>query len=67
LQRQATKSESRLKRLYDAIEAGAADLDDPALEERIAGLKLLRDRARADAGRTQDCLKAPATAPSAPR
>ena len=39
MQRQATESESRLKRLYDAIEAGVADLDDPALKERIAGLK----------------------------
>jgi hypothetical protein len=29
----------RLVRLYDAIESGVADLDDPALKERIAGLK----------------------------
>ena len=37
----------RLKRLYDAIEAGVADLDDPALKERIAGLKVIRDQAGA--------------------
>ncbi|ABC22508.1 hypothetical protein F11_08795 [Rhodospirillum rubrum F11] len=29
----------RLKRLYDAIEAGVADLDNPALKDRIDGLK----------------------------
>ena len=59
LQRQATESESRLKRLYDAIEAGVADLDDPALKERIAGLKVLRDQARADADRAQAMLESP--------
>ena len=39
LNKRATESELRLKRLYDAIEAGIADLDDPALAERIAGLE----------------------------
>jgi site-specific DNA recombinase len=59
LQRQAAESESRLKRLYDAIEAGVADLDDPALKERIAGLKVLRDQARVDADRAQALLESP--------
>ncbi|HEY0122500.1 MAG TPA: hypothetical protein VGC14_12205 [Rhizobium sp.] len=59
LQRQATESESRLKRLYDAIESGVADLDDPALKERIAGLKVLRDQARADSDRAQALLESP--------
>ncbi len=59
LQRQATESEQRLKRLYDAIEAGVADLDDPALKERIAGLKVIRDQARADADRAQALLEIP--------
>lgn len=59
LQRRATESESRLKRLYDAIEAGVADLDDPALAERIAGLKVIRDQARADADRAQALLESP--------
>jgi site-specific DNA recombinase len=36
-------------RLYDAIETGVADLDDPALKERIAGLKAIRDQAQAQA------------------
>src|SRR5690606_32646196 len=49
-------SELRLKRLYDAIEAGVADLDDPALKERIVGLKVIRDQARVDADRAQAML-----------
>lgn len=47
----------RLKRLYDAIEAGVADLDDPALKERIAGLKVIRDQSRVDAERAQAMLE----------
>ncbi len=42
-----------LKRLYDAIETGVADLDDPALKERIAGLKAIRDQSQVDADRAQ--------------
>ena len=37
--------------VYDAIESGVADLDDPALKERIAGLKATRDQAQVDAAR----------------
>ena len=59
LQRRASESDLRLKRLYDAIEAGVADLDDPALTERIAGLKVIRDQARADADRAQALLDSP--------
>ena len=47
----------RLKRLYDAIEAGVADLDDPALKERIAGLKIIRDQSRVDTDRAQAMLE----------
>ena len=36
-----------------AIESGVADLHDPALKERIAGLKATRDQAQADADRAQ--------------
>src|SRR5271154_3589292 len=53
LNKRATETDLRLKRLYDAIEAGVADLDDPALKERIASLKAIRDQAQADAERAQ--------------
>jgi hypothetical protein len=33
----------------DAIETGVADLGHPALKERIATLKAIRDQAQADA------------------
>ncbi|KND58164.1 resolvase domain protein [Candidatus Burkholderia verschuerenii] len=56
LNKRATESDLRLKRLYDAIEAGVADIEDPALKDRIAGLKALRDQARVDAERAQAML-----------
>ena len=57
LNRRAAESEARLKRLYDAIESGVADLDDPALKDRIDGLKAIRDQAKADAERAQAMLQ----------
>ena len=57
LNRRAAESEARLKRLYDAIEAGVADLNDPALKDRIGGLKAIRDQAKADAERAQAILQ----------
>ena len=57
LNRRAAESEARLKRLYDAIKAGVADLDDPALKERIDGLKAIRDQAKADGERAQAMLQ----------
>ena len=53
LNKRAAETDLRLKRLYDAIETGVADLDDPALKERIVGLKAIRDQAQADADRAQ--------------
>ncbi len=53
LNKRAAETDLRLKRLYDAIENGVADLSDPALKERIAGLKATRDQAQADADRAQ--------------
>ena len=53
LNKRAAETDLRLKRLYDAIENGVADLDDPALKDRIAGLKAIRDQAQADADRAQ--------------
>jgi hypothetical protein len=60
LNKRAAEAELRLKRLYDAIEAGVADLDDPALKDRIAGLKATRDQAQADALRAQAMLESAA-------
>ena len=40
-----------------ALEAGVADLDDPALKDRIEGLKAIRDQAKADADRAQAMLQ----------
>ena len=57
LTKRAAESELRLKRLYDAIEAGIADLDDPALKDRIDGLKAIRDQAKVDAERAQAMLQ----------
>jgi DNA invertase Pin-like site-specific DNA recombinase len=51
LNKRAAETDLRLKRLYDAIESGIAELDDPALKERIAGLNAIRDQAQADADR----------------
>jgi hypothetical protein len=53
LNKRAAEADLRLKRLYDAIETGVADLGDPGLKERIAGLKAIRDQAQADTMRAQ--------------
>ena len=57
LNQRAAETDLRLKRLYDAIESGIADLADPALKERIAGLKAIRDQASTDAERARDTLE----------
>ncbi|HEX3865045.1 MAG TPA: hypothetical protein VHY35_25440 [Stellaceae bacterium] len=57
LNKRAAETDLRLKRLYEAIEAGVADLDDPALKERIASLKAIRDQAQADAARAAAMLE----------
>jgi len=48
LHKRATEADLRLKRLYDAIETGVADLNEPGLKDRIAGLQAIRDQAQAD-------------------
>ena len=53
LNKPAAETDLMLKRLYDAIESGVADLEDPALKARIAGLKAIRDQAQADSDRAQ--------------
>lgn len=44
--------------MYDAIESGVADVDDPDLKERMASLKAARDQAREDAARVTSALDA---------
>lgn len=55
--KRAVETELRLKRLYEAIEAGVADLNDPALKERVVALRTLRDQAQADLERAQAQLE----------
>jgi len=57
LNKRAAQTESRLKRLYDAIEAGVTDLNDLALKERVASLKAIRDQAQADSERAAALLE----------
>ena len=57
LRKRAAEAEARLKRLYDAIENGIADLSDPMLKDRVAELKAIRDQARADAERAQEAIE----------
>jgi site-specific DNA recombinase len=57
LRKRAAEAEAKLKRLYDAIENGVADLADPMLKDRIAELKAVRDQARSDAKRAQETIE----------
>jgi hypothetical protein len=56
LRKRATEADAKLKRLYDAIENGVADLSDPMLKDRVTELKAIRDQARADAERAEGAL-----------
>jgi DNA invertase Pin-like site-specific DNA recombinase len=56
LRKRASEAEAKLKRLYDAIENGIADVTDPLLKERVTELKSVRDQARADAERAEGAL-----------
>jgi hypothetical protein len=55
--KRASEADAKLKRLYDAIENGIADLSDPMLKDRIAELKAIRDQARVDAERAEDAIE----------
>ena len=56
LRKRTAEADAKLKRLYDAIENGVADLADPMLKQRIAELKTIRDQARIDAERAQGTI-----------
>jgi site-specific DNA recombinase len=57
LRKRAAEADAKLKRLYDAIENGIADLSDPTLKDRIGELKATRDQARLDAERAEDAIE----------
>src|SRR5882757_9262277 len=57
LRKRAAEVDAKLKRLYDAIENGVADLSDPMLKDRIAELKAIRNQARTDAERAEDAIE----------
>ncbi|MBS0222347.1 MAG: recombinase family protein [Proteobacteria bacterium] len=57
LHKRATEAEAKLKRLYQAIEDGVANVADRSLKDRIAELTTIRDQARADADRTTAAVK----------
>jgi site-specific DNA recombinase len=57
LRKRVTEVDAKLKRLYDAIENGVADLADPMLKGRVAELKAIRDQAYADAERDEGTLE----------
>jgi hypothetical protein len=56
LRKRTAEADAKLKRLYEAIENGVADLSDPMLKDRIAELKATRDQARLDAERAEDAI-----------
>jgi site-specific DNA recombinase len=56
LRKRAAEADAKLKRLYDAIENGIANLSDPMLKDRIGELKATRDQARLDAERAQEAI-----------
>ena len=56
LRKRTAEADAKLKRLYDAIENGIADVCDPTLKERVTELRAIRDQARADAERAEGAL-----------
>ena len=57
LEREATNAEDKLKRLYNLIEDGVAEIDD-LLKERITALKSDRDQSREALARAKGNMKA---------
>jgi len=67
LRKRTAEADAKLKRLYDAIENGIADVSDPMLKERVTELRAIRDQARADAEKAEGTLDrlGPAITPAA--
>ena len=51
LRKKAAEADGRLKRLYEAIESGIADLSDVSVKTRIDELRALKSQAQVDADR----------------
>ncbi len=51
------RDRASFQRLYDAIESGIADLNDPALKERLAALRRYAHQAQVDPERAQAVLE----------
>lgn len=64
LQTEVTESEEELKRLYRMVEEGVTNLDD-ILKDRLANLKLDRDRAKTALDRIKSQVVAPTALASA--
>src|SRR6202011_5263546 len=56
LRKRAAEADAKLRRLYDAIENGVAELSDPTLKDRTDELKATRDQARLDADRAEEAI-----------
>ena len=56
LRKRVSEADTKLKRLYDAIENGIADVSDPMLKEHVTELKAIRDQARLDAERAEGAI-----------
>lgn len=70
LRKRAAEAEAKLKRLYEAIENGVANVAaDPSLKDRIAELTAVRDQAQADAERATAAVErlGPAITPNSLR
>lgn len=57
LHKRIEDTKMRLQRLYDGVEAGVFDPREPALAERITGLRGIHDQAQADASRIEVMLQ----------
>ena len=54
--KRAAEADAKLKRLYEAIENGVADLADPMLKDRVGELTAIRDQSRDDAERAAGAM-----------
>jgi len=56
LRKRSAEADAKLKRLYDAIENGIADVSDLMLKDRVTELRSIRDQARAERRAGRECV-----------